>query len=108
MRAAIVLALLAVGAQSESMVVPKVEHETKSSTTTYEVVTRSCPEGYKGHFVDYNAGFDAMNYWVIGSGAFNSLDGAPAYTVCFKKEFMEQVRKNKDLLTTRPLAPRPI
>src|SRR6266550_1431749 len=90
----------------QQMVAPKVERKTRTETQVYEQVTRSCPAGYEGHFVDTQTGF-GDEYWVTnGSGLV--LESSPGYTVCFKREFMDEIRKNPDLLARRPAPPRPI
>ncbi len=91
----------------EPMVAPKVEHHERKETQTYDDVTRSCPAGYEGHFVDIQQGFD-WRYWDGGGYVFSgfpSAGSAPAYTVCFKKEFMDEIRKNPELLIPRPQPP---
>jgi hypothetical protein len=100
----------------EQMVAPKVEHKKHEETTTYDEVIRSCPAGYEGHFVDVRAGFD-WQYWNGEGGSWSfaygwgyNLDGQGevGYTVCFKKEFMDKIRKNPDLLAPKPAPPRPV
>lgn len=91
----------------EQMVAPKVEHKKRTETQTYDDVTRSCPVGYEGHFVDTRTGFDYA-YWVGGTQLFWSGNTEPGYTVCFKKEFMDEIRKNPELLAPRPAQPRAI
>jgi hypothetical protein len=81
------------------MVAPKVEKTPHTETQTYITVTRSCPAGYEGHFVDVEPDFDAKFPSVSLYGG--EFMGAPGYTVCFKKEFMDEIRKNPDLLTNR-------
>jgi len=97
------------------MVAPKVEHKQRQQVETYDEVTRTCPEGYEGHFVDYQEGFDSRYYWSGGTGTASIgqiwIDGSGVreigYTICFKKEFMDQIRKNPDLLAPRPAPPKP-
>ena len=89
----------------DPMVVPKVEHKKRTETQTYDDITRSCPEGYEGHFVDTRTGFD-WQYWMGGYGFSNMIEPPPGYTVCFKKEFMDKLRANPDMLAPRPLPPR--
>jgi len=98
--------LLLFGAQ-EQMVAPKVEHKKRTETQVYDEVTRSCPAGYEGHFVDTQTGFDYV-YWLGNLQWSVSTGGIPGYTICFKKEFMDEIRKNPELLVARPAPPRPI
>lgn len=95
------------GMQAEQMVTPKIEHHTYETTEKHDTVTRSCPVGYEGHYVDKQEGFDAVfpepN---ISWGGY--VPGPPVYTICFKNDFMEQVRKNPDLTTYRPAPPRAV
>ena|SRR6266550_9354357 len=90
----------------QQMVAPKVEHKKRTETQVYDEVTRSCPAGYEGHFVDTQTGF-GYEYWNSGAWVGNG-PSVPGYTVCFKKEFMDEIRKNPELLTARPAPPRPI
>lgn len=96
MRLLSLLLLLALP-QSE-MVAPTVEHHKETQTTVNDYVTRSCPAGYEGHFVVIAPGFDAQ-FPSIGTNLFGS---EMFYTVCFKKELMDGVRKNPDLAAMRP------
>ena len=93
----------------QQMTVPKVEHTKRVETQTYDDVKRSCPAGYEGHFVDVELGFNSWDRpWssgiIMGSGTGYS---DPGYTICFDKKFMDEVRKNPELLVARPLPPRP-
>lgn len=99
MRLLVILTLLAM--QSD-MAVPTVTHKDDSYTQKVDTVTRKCPDGYEGHFVDQQAGFG----W--DDGYFNGGYFIPSavFTICFKKSFMDDVRKNKDLSTVRPDPPR--
>jgi hypothetical protein len=96
-------------APQSQMVAPKVDKQTHTTTQTSVEVTRSCPAGYEGHFVDTRTGF-GWEYWNGGTGFgyFIGEYGEPGYTICFSKEFMDGVRKNPDLLTNRPMPPRPV
>lgn len=92
---------------AQDMTMPKVEHhkETRQETTDY--VTSTCPEGYEGHFVDVNIGFD-WDYWSWTPMSQGMVIGTvPGYTICFKKSFMDQVRKSPDMLRARPEPPHP-
>ena len=90
--------------QSEPITVPKVEHKTETYSYTNEIITRTCPDGYEGHFVDTHTGFGG-EYWLSGfSFGFNSID--VGYTICFKKDFMDKVRKNPEMIANRPLPPK--
>ena len=114
MRTAITVVLLAwFGWQTgrEPMTVPKVEHHQRQQTQTYDEITRSCPAGYEGHFVDTEVGFDSSDRFWTGSSTFStypSYSGEPGYTICFDTKFMDGVRKNPELLIARPQPPRPI
>ena len=113
----LVLALLfavPLGSQQEpTMTLPKVEHEMESHVEKTETTTRTCPAGYEGHFVDIPEGFDAAQRfahgWATGPSLFDyegRPSGEPGYTVCFKKSFMDEMRKNTDMTAARPLPPR--
>lgn len=94
---------------TDQMVPPKIEHHTYETTQKHDTVTRSCPAGYEGHFVDKQEGFDSSFPQMIGSWGIEGYpSGAPAYTICFKNDFMEQIRKNPDLTTYRPAPPRAV
>jgi hypothetical protein len=83
------------------MVAPTVTHHDVSSVQHYDRVEISCPDGYEGHFVDVDNGFE----WNWNHGI---QMGMPlGYTVCFSKEFMDQIRANPDLLRQRPAPPNP-
>jgi hypothetical protein len=97
---------LFVFAAQQQMVAPKIEHKKRTEMQTYDEVTRSCPQGYEAHFVDTREGFD-WTYWNGGEG-FYWGESIPGYTVCFKKEFMDEIRKNPELLVPRPARPRPV
>jgi hypothetical protein len=102
------LFLVFFGAEQQ-MVAPKVEHKKHETTQTYDEVIRSCPAGYEGHFVDINAGFDYSSFW-SSSGYFTYPEsgGQLAYAVCFDKKFMDEIRKNPELLAQRPAPPKPV
>jgi len=91
--------------QSEPITVPKVEHKTESYTYTTDTLTRTCPDGYEGHFVDLQIGF-GDEYWFSGYGL--SLGAQQGYTICFKKDFMDKVRKNPEMIANRPALPKGI
>jgi hypothetical protein len=100
-------ALLFFGAQ-ERMVAPKVEHKKRTETQTHDDVTRSCPAGYEGHFVDIQPGFDSER-WISQTLIYRLNQygaGELGYTICFKKEFMDEIRKNPELLAPRPAPPK--
>lgn len=88
--------------QSDPITVPKVERKTQSYTSTVETVERTCPDGYEGHFVDPTLGFD-NGYWLRRGIVIGPDSG---YTICFRKDFMDKVRKNPDMLTVKPSPPR--
>jgi hypothetical protein len=96
--------LFLAGMQADQMMVaPKVTRETKQTVSEFTVTTRTCPAGYEGHFVDEAVGFNSessMMYW--GDG------GPPVFTICFKTEFMDGVRKNPDMSAVRPQPPRAV
>jgi hypothetical protein len=97
--------LFALGEQQ--MVAPKVKKETHVvPAETYETVTRSCPDGYEGHFVDTEIGFGSERY-SLGWSAGSFSSSGQGFTVCFDKKFMDEIRKNHDLLANRPPFPRP-
>jgi hypothetical protein len=101
--AMMVLAAL-LGIPQDSMTVPQVKHEKHTTETTTDYVTRTCPDGYEGHFVDVDPGFNGKYEGILFSnGSPAEPQGPLGYTICFKKEFMDQVRKNPDLLTPRPI-----
>lgn len=110
MRGLIVGSLLLLFGAQQQMVAPKVEHKKRTETQVYDDVTRSCPDGYEGHFVDTRTGF-GYEYWWSNGGLWNTLQydlGAPGYTICFDKKFMDEIRKNPALLVARPAPPRPV
>jgi len=109
MRSLIAGSLLFLFGAQQQMVAPKVEHKKRTETQVYDDVTRSCPVGYEGHFVDVHTGF-GWEYWNGGYGfSINGYGGGePGYTVCFKQEFMDEIRKNPELLVVRPARPRPV
>lgn len=98
-------------ASAPSMIVPKVEHHQHQEIKTYDVITRSCPDGYEGHFVDVQPGFD-NGYWSNGvlanQGFMIQTVDTPGYTICFSVKFMDEVRKNPDLLAVRPGPIKPV
>ena len=109
------LALLLAGtafsqtATAPDMTVPKVERKTTQRTVQDEEVIRTCPAGYEGHFVDIQEGFD-WRYWNGATALIGPIEfgehGIPGYTICFSKKFMDEIRKNKDLVAPRPVPPR--
>jgi hypothetical protein len=106
----ITLASLALLMQSNPIVAPIVTHKDESYTQHVDRVTRTCPPGYEGHYVDQKLGFDS-DYWAGGTGFVFSdsgtfTGGPPYYTICFDKKFMDEIRKNRDLSSQRPLPPR--
>ena len=108
----LVLILFVLSLPQSDMTVPVVEHHPSSYTTTTDSITHKCPEGYEGHYVDIQPGFD-FDYWgfggysqVYGSNLYSP--GPSAYTICFKKEFMDKIRKNPELQSNRPAPPRPV
>jgi len=112
MRKLMICTLFWLFAPQSQMVAPKVEHKKRTETQVYDEVTRSCPDGYEGHFVDIQAGFGGSSGY---NGSNNNLvfyqtifGPEAGYTVCFKKEFMDEIRKNPELLVQRPAPPRPI
>lgn len=109
MRVFIVGTLLVLFGIQEQLVAPRVEHKKHAETFTYDEVTRSCPVGYEGHFVDTRTGFGS-EYWNGGWGLSwsSTYQSEPGYTVCFKKEFMDKIRENPELLVARPAPPRPV
>jgi len=108
MRKLMICTLFWLFASQSQMVAQKVEHKKRTETQTFDDVTRSCPDGYEGHFVDIGAGFDAMTITSLDSfGTIESWQGRPpGYTICFKKEFMDEIRKNPEMLVQRPAPPR--
>jgi hypothetical protein len=110
-RALIAGCLILLFGVQQQMVAPKVEHKKRTETQVYDEVTRSCPAGYEGHFVDPAVGFD-YSVWLGGNmngwGNITGWDHPQVYTICFKKEFMEEIRKNPEMLATRPAPPRAI
>jgi hypothetical protein len=91
--------------QQDQMTVPKVTHEKHETTQTYTTTKMECPAGYEGHFVDQYAGFES--HFEMGVATWGQ-EGAPAFALCFKKDFMDGVRKNPDLSTYRPSPPRAV
>ena len=91
------------------MVQPHVTHRDEAQTTHYDIVTHTCPEGYEGHYVDQRPGFES-DYWLSLGGEgwipFNTFSSDPAFTVCFEKKFMDELRKNPDMKAMRPQPPR--
>lgn len=85
--------------EKPSMVAPTVSHHDETMTQHYDRVTVSCPDGYEGHFVDVGVGFDGT--W--NGGYVFGNEGAPGYTICFSKEFMDKIRANPELLRGRPV-----
>jgi hypothetical protein len=108
MRALIIGTLLLLFGVQEQMVAPKVERKKRTETQVYEEVTRSCPAGYEGHFVDTRTGFGPEYWWGEQGFFISAYGGELGYTVCFKKEFMDEIRKNPELIAERPLPPKPV
>jgi hypothetical protein len=104
---ALVMLLVAAQATAPEMTVPKIEHKTIQRTVQDEEITVTCPEGYEGHFVDHETGFDWQQGYFNGGTSFN-LGPEWGYTICFSKKFMDEIRKNQELLRPRPSPPRPI
>jgi hypothetical protein len=99
MKSVLAIAAALLFAQSETtMILPKVEHHERTETHVekHDDVTRSCPDGYEGHLVDIPVGFDG---YFNGTGiSINGWEqGTQMFTVCFKIEFMEKLRKNPDM-----------
>lgn len=88
-------------AKKPTMVLPTVTHKTEKVEQEYDHVTVSCPEGYEGHYVDRDAGFD------IGVGSrlfvYGSNEGEPGFTICFENSFMDEIRKHPEMLRARPI-----
>ena len=85
--------------QKEPMVAAKVTHHKEVTTQEYDRVYVSCPDWYEGHLVDIPIGFDTP----ANSIDFRvNFDGPVGYAVCFKRDFMDELRKNPDLLRARP------
>jgi hypothetical protein len=112
MKTAIALIIgLFVFTQQEQMVLPKVQHRDEVQTTHYDIVTHTCPEGFEGHYVDPAQGFESyysgrFGYGLSMSGGDIEVRGEEAFTVCFDKNFIEQLKKNPDMLTRKPLPAR--
>jgi len=106
--AAALLMFLFAGAQSE-MTLPKVTHTKHSDTIITTVTTHTCPPGYEGHYVDPIVGFDEdyqLHEGITWGEGVQDI-GTVSYTVCFLKSFMDEVRKNPDMSSHKPLPPRP-
>ncbi len=107
----LLIAALTIDAQTlPQMTVPKVKHKKTQQVVEEEEITHSCPAGYEAHYVDVRQGFD-FDYYLNNPGLpFQSefSENVPAYTLCFSKEFMDEVRKNPDLKSHRPSPPRAI
>ena len=89
---------------SAPMVMPNVQHHDEQQTTHYDIVTRTCPDGYEGHFVDMQQGFDGGFDPVTEGLWVNGYQGGPEmFTVCFTREFMEKLRKDKDMRARKPV-----
>lgn len=89
------------------MIAATVKHHDQVTPEQHQdEVELSCPEGYEGHFVDYQTGF-GWEYWNGGTG-FMLYERQPGYTICFSKEFMDKIRSNQELLRQRPAMPRPV
>ena len=86
------------------MVVPTVTHHQEIQTERYDRVEITCPEGYEGHFVDPSPGFDGFSSWPGGGVGIWEPSDQRGYTVCFKKEFMDKIRSNPELLRSKPIA----
>lgn len=85
------------------MIAPTIKHNPESYTQTYDRVEVTCPSGYEGHFVDTNIGFQ----WEWNWGNSIMVGDSPGYVVCFRREFMDKIRANPQLLRARPTPPRP-
>jgi hypothetical protein len=83
------------------MVAPTVTHHDEPYVQHFDRVEISCPDGYEGHFVDADSGFE----WNWNHGI--EMSRPPGYVVCFSKEFMDKIRANPDLLRPRPAPPTP-
>lgn len=90
-------------APKPDMIPATVQHNKKSYTQTYDDVVVSCPDGYEGHWVDVNAGF----LWPWNGAMYSQLGQPMAYAVCFRKDFMEKIRANPELLRQKPAPPIP-
>lgn len=101
--AAVIVAVAICEGQAPSkkpaMVMPTVTHKTEKVQQEYDHVTVTCPDGYEGHFVDRDAGFD----FGVSPLAFYGDSGAPGFTICFEKSFMDEVRKHPEMLRARPV-----
>ena len=107
MRKLMICTLFWLFAPQSQMVAPKVEHKKRTETQVYDEVTRSCLDGYEGHFVDEQVGFTERGHLGM-SGWISEWGSGPGYTICFKKEFMDEIRKNPEMLVQRPAPLRPI
>ena len=98
------MVLLGQSGAKEQGVVPKVTHTDRAVTTHYDDVELSCPEGYEGHFVDVQPGFQAAPTvsWGVYVGGTLEARGEQMYAICLDKKFMEKVRKNPEYLRERP------
>lgn len=87
------------------MVTPKVTHHDEQSVQHYDRVEITCPEGYEGHFVDVQLGFEPRMPSISFGGEYGG--GELKYVVCFSKEFMDKLRANPEMLklqqTIRPV-----
>lgn len=89
--------------QSPQMTEPKIQHHDEVSTQHYDRVEITCPEGYEGHLVIRDIGFDGT---LVGDAMMFSAEGGSGrqyFTICFKVDFMDKIRKNKEM--TRWIAP---
>lgn len=84
------------GQAGDSTVPATATHHIQKYVQTDDFVERTCPEGYEGHFVDPHDGFFA-DAPVLQLG-----EGQAVFAVCFKKDFMDKLRKNPDALMVKP------
>ena len=103
MRLAIAVAAVLIFAQagSQQMVAPNVSRTTTQTTETHVTFTRTCPDGYEAHLVDVGLGFD-IPPTTMSFGNSWGIYGTNAYTICFSTKFMDDTRKNPDLMIVRP------
>lgn len=116
MRTLIALTLFAVMGQNlqAPTLMPKVEHheEKQTHTETYDRVTRACPSGYEGHYVDMQKGFDWQDGYMARSDSIVAWPGGAVresfFTVCLSTKFMDDIRKSSDMTAERPAPARPM
>lgn len=89
--------------------VTKEVHVEPQPPITHIDITRKCPPGYEGHFVDPQPGINQFDefIWSAGGGLSYAGGGQPAVAVCFEKSFWDKVAKNPDLNVVR-YPPRPL